>query len=586
MAARPPIRQQIEGLFQAGKHAQARALLERALKRDPKNSTLCKLMATLLASRGDAVRAVIYLERLVSAQPNDPTVRAGLAEQLLHSGKPDQAEKTARKLMSLGPAAAAPAGMVSSLMLSSGRHAAALELGDWAHANIPGDARTAGYAAAARIFTGDHAGGVEILRSTADARATNASLQSDPLLLMLYCAQFSPQEIFESHRVYGELQAAQTPAVPPRISDPDPDRPLRVAYISQDFRNRSAGHFIEGIVAHHDRAHIEVYCYSHRMNTDALTERVRASAAEFREIQGVPDSVVDQQIRADKIDIAVDLTGHTGVNRLGVLAKKPAPVQVTYMGYAATTGLGAIDYRLVDAHTDPSPEADALATEQLVRLDGCFLCYTPPAHAPDVGPCPAERTGSVTFASFNTFAKITDGVIAAWVEILKSVPGSSLLVKNAGLGDPWLKERFMDRFVRAGGDADRLETMGETPTAAEHMGLYSRVDIALDTFPYNGTTTTLEAAWMGVPVVTVRGDSHVSRVGVSLLENLGLGDLIGEDIPGYVRTAGAIAGDENRRRLLRNELRGRVRDRLCDFDSFVPRLETAYRAMWRRAIGQ
>jgi len=586
MAARPTIRQQIDGLLRGGKHAQARAILERALKRDPKDPALCRIMAKLLAAQGDAVRSAVYLERLVSAQPTDPTARAALAEQLLHSEKPDQAEKAARKLMYLGPAAAASAGMVSTLLLSSGLHAAALELGDWAYANNPDDARTAGYAAAARIFTGDHAGGVEILRSTADARAAEASLQCDPLLLMLYCSEFSPQEIFEAHRVYGELQAAQTPADPPRISDPDPDRPLRVAYISQDFRNRSAGHFIEGIVAHHDRAHIEVYCYSHRMNADALTDRVRACAAEFREIQGVPDPAVDQQIRADKIDIAVDLTGHTGVNRLGVLARKPAPVQATYMGYAATTGLGAIGYRLVDAHTDPSPEADALATEQLVRLDGCFLCYTPPAHAPDAGPCPAQRTGSVTFASFNTFAKITDNVIAAWVEILRSVPGSSLLVKNAGLGDPWLSGRFVDRFVRAGGDAERLETMGETPTAAEHMGLYGRVDIALDTFPYNGTTTTLEAAWMGVPVVTVRGDSHVSRVGVSLLENLGLGDLIGEDIAGYVRTAGVIAGDENRRRLLRDELRGRVRDRLSDFGAFVPRLETAYRAMWHRAVGQ
>ena len=252
------------------------------------------------------------------------------------------------------------------------------------------------------------------------------------------------------------------------------------------------------------------------------------------------------------------------------------------MGYAATTGRGAIDYRLVDAHTDPDPEANALATEELVRLDPCFLCYTPPPHAPDV----TERASDapITFASFNTFAKITDEALRAWAEIVRAVPGSQLLVKNAGLKDPWLADRFRARFASLGGDPDRLETMGETPTVAEHMGLYGRVDIALDTFPYNGTTTTLEAAWMGVPAVTVAGESHVARVGVSLLENLGLGDLIGADTDGYVRAAVDLAGDADRRRSLRLELRERVRTTLCDFGSFVPKLEAAYRVMWERAV--
>lgn len=595
MAARPrqtsPAQAQAEQLVRAGQPAKAIPLLERALKRDPKDIVLNKLMASAQSATGNYQRAAYHLERLVGLTPRDPLMLGSLAETMLRLDRLDDAERVARKVPGLGPAAAPLAGQLAAVMLSSDRHACALELGDWAFAQTAADpkthARTAGYAASARIFAGDHAGGVEALRSTADARAQDPDLQRDTLLLMLYCSEFSPQEIFAAHKRYGDLMAARTPPAPPAPRDAravlDGTRPLRVGYISQDFRNRSAGHFIEGIVEHHDRSRVEAWCYSHQLRRDELTDRVRAHAAGFREIQGAPDAAVDRVIRQDGIDIAVDLTGHTGLNRLGVLARKPAPVTATYMGYAATTGLGAIDYRLVDAHTDPEPVANALATEELVRLDPCFLCYTPPPHAPGV----TERApdAPITFASFNTFAKITDEALKAWAEIVRAVPGSQLLVKNAGLKDPWLADRFRARFERLGGDPDRLETMGETPTAAEHMGLYGRVDIALDTFPYNGTTTTLEAAWMGVPAVTVAGDSHVARVGVSLLKNLGLDDLIGADTDGYVRAAVELAGDADRRRTLRQELRERVRTRLCDFGSFVPKLEGAYRAMWERVAG-
>lgn len=571
-------------MIRAGQLDRARALLERSLRQKPGDPGVNSLLARVLIAAGEFERAVYHLERVVAARPSDAIPVAALAEQLLDLGRFDEAERAGARLLDLGADAAGPAGAISSIMLSHDRHRMALELGEWAHEQAPEDARIGGYAAAARAFVGDHAGAADVLRATAAHRATHPDLQRDTLLLMLYCPQFSPQEVFEAHRLYGELKAEHTPARPPAIRDPDPDRPLRVGYISQDFRNRSAGHFIEGIVEHHDRAAVEPWCYSHRLRVDELTERVRAYAAGFREIHRMTDEMVDRQIRSDAIDIAVDLTGHTGLNRVGVLAGKPAPVQATYMGYAATTGLGAIDYRIVDAHTDPAPEADVLATERLIRLDPCFLCYTPPPHAPGVSPCPSEAAGWVTFGSFNTFAKITDEAVAAWARMLGEIPGSGLLVKNAGLKDPWLAERFRERFGRLGGDASRVELLGETPTAAEHMGLYARIDVALDTFPYNGTTTTLEAMWMGVPVVTIEGDSHVSRVGVSLLRNLGLDDLIAPDADGYVGRAVTVARDIERRRALRGELRERVRTRLCDFGSFVPRLEAAYREMWRRAV--
>lgn len=570
-------------MLRVGRTDQAIALLDRALRRSPGDAGLNSLMARALIAAGELERAVFHLERLVRARPDDPAPVGVLAEQLLELSRADDAERVAGRLVAMGERGARIGGLLSSVFLVHGRHRVALELGDRAHAQRPGDAKIGGCCAAARVYAGDHAGAVEALRSTDADRATDADLQRDTLLLMLYCPQFPPGEIFGAHRRYGELMARRSPPRAAVVRAPDPDRPLRVAYLSQDFRNRSAGHFIEGIVEHHDRAGFEPWCYSHRLKEDELTARVRAVAAGFREIHRLGDAGAAELIRADAIDIAVDLTGHTGLNRLGVLATRPAPVQATYMGYAATTGLGAIDYRLVDAHTDPAPRADELATEELVRLEPCFLCYTPPPHAPGVSPCPSEGVGYVTFASFNTFAKITDGTLAAWARLLRRVEGSRLLVKNAGLGDAWLDERFRARFERLGGDAARLETMGETPTAAEHMGLYASVDVALDTFPYHGTTTTLEAMWMGVPAVAVEGETHVSRVGVSLLRNAGLDGLIAPDFDGYVEAAAGLARDPDRRKRLRAELRDRVRARLCDFGSFVPGLESAYREMWRRA---
>ena len=578
--------EQADALLRTGQAAKACALLERAARKSPGDAGVVMRLGQVLALAGQTEKAAYWFERLVAMRPAEGMYRAALVEQLVGLGRHAEAEKAAGEIRALGTAAAGAAGIVSSILLSHDRHEAALMLGEWAHGQAPDDARIGGCCAAARAFTGDHAGAAEALRSTDGQRRTDADLQRDTLLLMLYCPQFTPAEVFAAHERYGELMDGKLRVPPPVVRGKgaagNADRPLRVGYISQDFRNRSAGHFIEGIVEHHDRARVEPWCYSHRLVEDGLTERVRTAAAGFREIQRMSDQQVAQQMRADGIDIAVDLTGHTGINRVGVMAFRPAPVGATYMGYAATTGLKTVDYRLVDAHTDPVPEADGLATEQLVRLDPCFLCYTPPPHAPEVSGCPAESGGAVTFASFNTFAKITDDALALWARITNEVGGSRLLVKNAGLNDPWLAGRFRERFERLGGDASRLETMGETPTAAEHMGLYSRVDIALDTFPYNGTTTTLEAMWMGVPVVTVGGEAHVSRVGVSLLKNAGLDDLVGADADGYVRAAVGLAGDAGRRAALRGSLRETVRERLCDFGSFVPGLESAYREMWGR----
>lgn len=297
------------------------------------------------------------------------------------------------------------------------------------------------------------------------------------------------------------------------------------------------------------------------------------------------DAEVEALIRLDGIDVLVDLSGHTVGNRLPVFARKPAPVQVTYLGYPNTTGLDAMDYRVTDALTDPPGWGEHIHSEELIRLEEGFLCYQPLQSCPDIrGHAASESGEGVVFGSFNELLKVTADTVAAWCEILERVPGSRLTIKGTTLGDEGTRKRVLDRFSERGVDAARVHLVGRTPTLEEHLALYNDIDVALDTFPYNGTTTTCEALWMGVPVVTQFGRLHASRVGLSLLTQLGLDDLVTESAEAYVERAVALAGDEARRRALRGELRDRMRgSSLMDAERFTRKLEAAYRDMWSRA---
>jgi predicted O-linked N-acetylglucosamine transferase (SPINDLY family) len=301
----------------------------------------------------------------------------------------------------------------------------------------------------------------------------------------------------------------------------------------------------------------------------------------WHDIRGLPDEEAARQIQRQEIDILVDLAGHTSENRLPLLGRRPAPIQVTYCGYPNTTGMEAIQYRLTDQWADPPGLTEHLHIEKLVRLPRGFLCYQPPADAPPLGDLPARKTGQVTFGSFNALPKLRPSCIAAWSEILRRVPNSCLILKSKGLSDPEARQRVLDLFAAHGIREPRVELAATLPSHAHHLDLYNTVDIALDTFPYHGTTTTCEAFWMGVPVVVLAGATHVSRVGVSLLERLGLAFLIADFQAAYIDRAVALAGDLDRLAGLRTGLRRRMTDSpLTDVASFTRDLENAYRGMW------
>ena len=300
---------------------------------------------------------------------------------------------------------------------------------------------------------------------------------------------------------------------------------------------------------------------------------------------GLSDEELAERIRADGIDILVDLAGHTAKNRLRVFARKPAPVQVTWLGYPNTTGLEAIDYRLVDAVTDPVGEADAWASETLVRLEGGFLCYGGLKDAPEPTVPPCLKTGTVTFGSFNNPAKVSAATFDAWATLLSRLPQARLLLKGTPFADAATRALFLARLGERGVAAERIELVAWLPGAAAHLALYHRVDIALDPFPYNGTTTTCEALWMGVPVVTLRGDRHAGRVGASLLSQIGLTDLIANSVEEYVEIALALARNPGRLDELRRTLRPRMAaSPLCDGRAFARKIEAAFRTMWQRVV--
>jgi predicted O-linked N-acetylglucosamine transferase (SPINDLY family) len=354
--------------------------------------------------------------------------------------------------------------------------------------------------------------------------------------------------------------------------------------MSPDFRQHSVSFFLEPLLAAHDPAAVQVFCYADVAQPDAVTQRLMSYVHHWRDVAGCRDDDLCRVLAADRIDILVDLAGHTKGNRLAVFAQRSAPVQVTAIGYPATTGLAAMDYRLCDAVTDPPPEADAWSVETLVRLDAGLHCYRPPANAPAVGPLPAQAAGYITFGAFNKLAKISRDTVALWAEVLKAVPTSRLLVKTKPLAEAETRARLERAFADAGIAPARLELRGWEAQDRAHLDLYNHVDIALDTTPYNGTTTTCEALWMGVPVLTLAGRGHAARVGASLLSQVGLTDWIADNADAFVARARTATADTSALASLRKDLRATVAaSPLCDGAVYARAVEGAYRAMWRKA---
>jgi predicted O-linked N-acetylglucosamine transferase (SPINDLY family) len=412
------------------------------------------------------------------------------------------------------------------------------------------------------------------------------SMYSALLLSLHYSYKHDRHMIFNEHKQYANLFAdSLTFSISAHTNNPDPHKRLKIGYVSPDFRRHSVGFFIEPVLASHNHGRFEVFCYANLNQSayDEMTERMKHHADHWRSIIGLSDEKVEDLIRQDEIDILIDLAGHTGSNRMLLFAHKPAPVQVNWIGYPDTTGLETMDYKIVDSFTDPPGITDQFYTEKLIRLPHCFLCYLPHEESPEVDDLPALKRGHITFGSFNNFTKVSPEVVAIWSKILTMLPTSRLLLKAKNFISAEIRNHALKLFIQEGITADRIELLQIEPSTRQHLNLYNRIDIGLDTFPYDGTTTTCEALWMGVPVITLEGNMHVSRIGVSLLSNVGLSDFVAKTYDEYIEKAVHFAHDTRRLQLLRENLRDIMKKSpLTNAKTFTTNLELHYQLIWER----
>jgi len=422
-------------------------------------------------------------------------------------------------------------------------------------------------------------------RRALEIQSDYSIVYSNILFTMHYDDTNSPEAVFSEHIKFAEQFEKPLLALGiPHLNDPTPDRRLRIGYISPDFRTHSVAYFLEPGLAAHNHNDFEISCYSDVIVPDGITKRIEGYTDSWLNIVGKSDEDVSDLIRGHRIDILVDLSGHTGNNRMLVFARKPAPVQLTWIGYPATTGLSAMDYKIVDSYTDPPGVTDHLYTEKLLRMPGCFLCYLPPADCPDImiDP-PVLSAGHIRFGSFNNFSKVSPATLEMWAQILQSVPDAVLVLKAKCFADELTRRHAQEMFSMLNIDIGRIEYLQWEPATRPHLDLYNKIDIALDTFPYNGTTTTCEALWMGVPVITLSGITHASRVGLSLLSNIGLRELIAESAEEYVDKVVQLATTIDKIRYFRKTLRDRMsQSPLTSAKQFTAYLETYYRKIWNK----
>jgi predicted O-linked N-acetylglucosamine transferase (SPINDLY family) len=428
---------------------------------------------------------------------------------------------------------------------------------------------------------GDAQQGIKVLRKAVKKAPTNPVIHSNLLFFLHYLPEADCQLLFNEHKRWARMQGPTTLAKKSHDNVPDPDRRLRIGYISPDFRKHSVAYFFEILLDERNHEAVETFGYSNLDFPDDATKRLKFKFDHFRNIYGASDEAVIEMLKKDKIDILVDLTGHTGNNRLPVLAYKPAPIQVTYLGYPDTTGMEQVDYRLTDELADP-PESQQFYTEELIYLPDGFLCYKPVDFAPPTAPLPTLKNGHITFGSFNNNCKINPFIMSLWAEVLKANDGSRLVLKFRGGDDEGLRDHYLRKFEELGIHRGRVDIHG-AKSPVEHLTLYSQIDIALDTYPYNGTTTTFEALWMGVPVISLVGEHHMSRVGLTILTRFGMGFLATSTPQEYVIRATALAAKRETlaemRAIMRRTIAGAS---LCNTNRFVRNVEAAYREMWHR----
>jgi predicted O-linked N-acetylglucosamine transferase (SPINDLY family) len=567
-------------LNKQGKLDEAAACYRRVLERFPDLAEVHNNLGNALKDQGNLDEAVACFHRALELKPDYAEAHNNLGNALNHQGKPEEAIACYRRALELKPDLAEAHNNLGIALMERGSPDEAAACCRRALELKPEFTEAHNNLACALKDQGKPEEAIACCRRALELKPQLAEAHSNLLLTLHYCPGVTPAALAEAHAEFDRRHAASLGSEPAkRTSAGDRHDRLRLGFVSPDLVRHPVGYFLVRVLENLDREAYETICYSDRFVKDDLTHRLQAAASQWREVLGISDQKLAEQIRADRVDVLFDLAGHTARNRMLVFARKPAPVQITWIGYEGTTGLAAMDYLLADRWVVPQG-AEPYYREKVLRMPDGYLCYDPPQAAPPEGPPPSLAKGSATFGSFNNLAKITPEVVAVWAKILRRVPHARLVLKYRGLGDPMVQRRYFDLFAAQGVQPQRLQLQSSSPYA-EYLAAYQQVDVALDPFPFSGSITTCEALWMGVPVVTCPGETFASRHTLSHLANLGLTEMVARDCDQYVELAVSLAADVSRLAELRAGLRPRMAaSPLCDGKRFTRGLASLLRDLW------
>lgn len=556
---------------QRGEFEQAKDLYSRVLKTSPQHPDALHLFGLACHQQGDHKNAVKYIRQAVELVPSQPVLRNNLGDALHKAGDVDAAIMQLQRALELKPDYAGAHQNLGSIFCGNGEHDAAL-LHAREAVRLDPDKPESWFNLGLVLF--DHVEleeSADAFRRALNLRPTYSSAVMNLLYVLNLLPGADPQGIADEHCDIVARFYAQTPVntFPQRT-----DGRIRIAYVSGDFCAHAVNYFFEPLLEQQDNARFETWCYSDVARMDDVTRRLKQSAQHWHDISDWSDERVSAQLRSDKIDVLVDLAGHTANSRLGVFARKPAACQVTYLGFPNTTGLQAMDYRIVDTFTSLETEA-VFGTEKLLRLPQGFACFRPPGHAPGLSASPASKNGYVTFGSLHKLEKISDHTIGLWARMLRENPDAKLLLARDQLDD-WQQQRLYSIFLKHGVDNERLEMHHLSDPAQSFFSLFSKIDIFLDTQPWSGHTLACCALWMGVPVVSLYGTSHAGRMVASVLHQLGLDEWIAMDEQAYVGIATELGSDQAGLEKHRAELRARIEaSALRDESGFTRAFENA-----------
>ncbi|MGO8753542.1 MAG: tetratricopeptide repeat protein [Thermoguttaceae bacterium] len=567
--------------YQAGRTGTAEEVCRQVLQVDPNQPDAWHLLGIIAHQSGQHALAVDCIRRAIAVRPQVAGYRSNLGAAYQALGQLDEAVACYRKALQLKPEFAEAHYNLGNAIRGQGDLDAAEAC--YRHSLLlkPDYAKAHNNLGNVLLAQGNVGEAIASYRRALAIRPNDTRAHSNAL----YAAQFEPgvtlAELSAWHAQWDAQHTAELAASwRPHANQCDPERRLRLGFLSPDLGFHPVGYFLIRTIEALRTEPCETVCYSDRVQEDDLTRRFRRSAHVWREVHSLSDEALAEQIRADSVDILFDLFGHTARSRLPVFARKPAPIQATWIGYVGTTGLAAMDYLIADRfHVAEGTEAHY--REKILRLPDGYVCLDPPADAPDAGPLPAVRQGHVTFGSFNKPAKMSPLVVQTWAGILRRVPRSRLVIRHQGFEASSVRRRYERLFAGQGIESDRLELLGRA-THADLLSEYQRIDLALDPFPYSGGLTTCEALWMGVPVITCPGETFASRHALGHLSNVGLLGTVARDLSEYLEMAVDWANDLPRLTTWRTKLRARMAaSPLCDGPRFAANLMQALRTIWR-----